>query len=461
MLNRRDDQNEAKKMVLFCVAAASMVLLLFLVVLYMHDSKNATKYAVKQEQEKSNDEPDIEVGKSNIVSSDLDFWEMYDKDIIPKEEEEESEEKEKNKIDSKKIAADIAASSSAKAKKQSEDAADASMNKNTKEKDEMDDGKHIKITGSDGKPVWVEILEDFKKNNYNFEEYLAFDNGLLKYNSSDIKSIAGVDISSYDGTVDFSKVKNAGIGFVMIKVASRGYESGQINIDDKFVEYATGATAAGLPIGVYMCSQAVNDVEAVEEANYAVAASNNYGVKYPVAIDLSLVTNDKARTDRMTSAERTAVVKKFCETVKSYGRTPIICASRDFLISKLDLLDLKDYDFWLKDEAVTADYMRIEHVSDINEEDEEQDSSSNSSSSGSSSSSSSTSKSAKSSSASSSSSKSSSSSSVTQKEVELPDYIGTDYPYKFSMWQYTKKGTINGIDGAVNLNLSFVNYAER
>ena len=228
----------------------------------------------------------------------------------------------------------------------------------------------------------------------------------------------------------------------MIKVASRGYETGQINIDEKFVEYANAAVASGLSIGAYVSSQAITDVEAVEEANYAVAAANNYNVKYPIAIDFTSANSQSQRTDRLTSEERTAIVKKFCETVKSYGKIPAIRATRDFLITELDLTELSDYDIWLKDEAVTADYMKFEYI-------EDNDSSSSSSSS-----------SAKSSS-SSKLSKSESTDSDSSSEDEKPEYIGTDYPYEFAMWQYTNKGTINGIEGPVNVNMSFVNYAER
>ena len=106
------------------------------------------------------------------------------------------------------------------------------------------------------------------------------------------------------------------------------------------------------------------------------------------------------------------------------------------------MTELSDYYIWLKDEAVTADYMKFEYI-------EDNDSSSLSSSS-----------SAKSSS-SSKLSKSESTDSDSSTEDEKPEYIGTDYPYEFAMWQYTNKGTINGIEGPVNVNMSFVNYAER
>lgn len=442
MLNHNDDQNEAKKLMLMCVLAASVVLLMFLVILYMHEDKKPKKQATKIVTENNTENNEIEIKKSNIVSSDLDFWDMYENTKEVNEIIEGSEDESENKSSSaskKNNSLNKSTSNKTSDKEDSDDESSMNVKKN-KDKDEMDDGKHIKVTGSDGKAQWYEILDDVKKNSFDFENYLTYDNGLLKYESGGNKSLIGIDVSSRQGIIDFSKVKNAGVDFVMIKVASRGYETGQINIDEKFVEYANAAIASGLSIGAYVSSQAITDVEAVEEANYAVAAANNYNVKYPIAIDFTSGSSDNQRTNRLTSEERTAIVKKFCETVKAYGKTPAIRASRDFLITELDLAELSDYDIWLKDEAVTADYMKFEHI------DDEDDSSSSSSSSSSKSTSTNSSKSTN---------KDSSS------EIERPEYIGTDYPYDFAMWQYTNKGTINGIEGQVNINMSFVNYAER
>lgn len=442
MLNRNDDQLEAKKLMLLCVAAASLVVLLFLAVLYFHDSKNKPKPVAKEKKQEEASEPDIVVGRSNVVSEDLDFWDMYStgekKPIADLDDDVVSKKSKKNQEITERII-----KNSEKKKDDDEDSSDSDVKA---EKDAMDDGKHVKVVSSDGKAAWYDILSDVNKNTFNFSEYLTYDNGFLKYNSSDVKSYIGADVSSYQGTIDFEKVKKAGIDFIMIKGASRGYETGQITIDEKFVEYAQGATAAGIPMGVIISSQAINDVEAIEEANFIVAASNNINAKYPVAIELTEVKNDKARTDKLTPKERTEIVKKFCETVKSFGKTPIVCASRDFFITELNLSDLTDYDLWLKDEAVTADYMRVTHIEDEATPTDERDKNVVTSSDD--------------------RNKTSDKDEKTtdnneELKEERPDYIGTDFPYDFKMWQYTEKGTVNGINNSVNLNLSFVNYAEK
>lgn len=449
MLNRNDDQFEAKKLMLLCMAAASLVMLLFLVAIYMHDSKKMAKKVDTITTEIAVEEPEIEVGKSNMVSEDLDFWDMYDSgEKKPIEDLDKNKEtlakKNKQTVSEKTI---IGASNKDKkdVDRDSGDSDDSDEDKAT-DRDQMNDGKHVKVVGTDGKAAWYDILSDVKKNTYNFEEYLAYDNGFLKYNSPDVKTYIGADLSSYQGTIDFDKVKRAGIDYVMLKVAGRGYETGQISVDEKFVEYAQGAIAAGIPIGVYFCSQAVNEIEAVEEANFTVSAANNIIAKYPIAIDLSEVKNDSSRTDKLTAKERTAIVKKFCDTVKSFGKTPMICASRNFLITEINLSDLTDYDIWLKDEAVTADYMRSSksEADDNIEEKAEPETKSKGDE-----------------------KKADEKASDTIEEdedssfEERPAYIGTDFPYDFTLWQYTEKGTVNGINSSVNLNLSFVNYAEK
>lgn len=417
MLNHNDDYNDIKNTVLFCIAAASIVLLLFLVVLYMKDSSKKTSNTPVKQEENAIDE-NIEVGKSNIVSQDLDFWDMYDHDKKKHDYDEiestyndESDDDESEDDDNDDDSDDETTSNEKNKKevsdrddKNDEKSSDNSMNsKNSKEdKDKFDDDTHLKVTGSDGKPAYYEIIEDFPKNKYKLTEYLELENGVLSYKDDNTYTKRGVDLSKHQGTVDFAKAKDNGIDFVMLRVASRGYETGNIAIDDKFVEYATSAAQAGLPIGVYMFSQAITDVEAVEEANYAIAASLNYNVTYPIACYLDDIESDDSRTKKLTNQDRTAIVKKFCETVVSYGKKPIISATRDYLISKLDLKELEDYDFWIRNNVE-----------------------------------------------------------ISENEEGVQEIMYSTYPYKYSMWQYSDKGSVDGINGTVNLDFCFVDYAER
>lgn len=85
-------------------------------------------------------------------------------------------------------------------------------------------------------------------------------------NEGAVSSKCGIDVSKYQGTIDWKKVKADGIDFVFVRAGYRGYETGKIVIDTKFVENVKGAHDAGLEVGVYFFSQAINAAEGKAEA---------------------------------------------------------------------------------------------------------------------------------------------------------------------------------------------------
>ena len=414
MFNQDPDDNRSyKKTVAMCVAAASLVILLFLVVLYVNsEPKSAPVKPAASEPKESED--DFLKDSHNITSDELEFWEDAKKisktDKTPQKEEEgeltpyrdpdseQTDETDTDKNDKDKDSDESTGStgsttsSTSKPRRDDDNEGEGSLNKNSKDDTDKDKDKegYLAVTDEKGKKTYYEILEDVPVNDYDLENDLLNENGMLSYKDNKREAIKGVDLSKYNGTVDFNVLKDKDVKFVMLRLGSRGYGTGSISLDEKFVEYAQNAQLAGLQIGAYFYSQAVNEMEAIEEANYIVGAVSGFSVKYPIAIDIESVSGDEARTDKLTSKERTAVVKTFCDTVKGYGYKPIIYATRDMLIAGLDLVELEDYDVWLADENVP-----------------------------------------------------------------------TDYPYRFAMWQYNKKGKIDGISGDIDLNLCFINYEQK
>ncbi len=388
----RDDNRSYQKTVAMCVAAASLVILLFLVILYVNSDTPETSKPTTAKNETEKEEEDFLKDSRNITSGELEFW-KDEKKTRPVEKEEEGEltpYKDPEKKDEEETDS-TADSSTEKSKRDDNGEGEGSLNKDSENDENYDREKYIAITDDKGKKKLYELLKDVSKNDYDFEnDNLTNENGILTYKGNKRESIKGVDLSKYNGTVDFMKLKDSGVAFAMLRLGSRGYGTGKIELDEKFVEYAQNAKVAGIQVGAYFYSQAINETEAVEEANYIVGAVSGFNVKYPIAIDIEKVENDEARTDKLTSKERTAVVKSFCETVKGYGFKPIIYASKEMLIAGLDLEELTDYDVWL------ADY-------------------------------------------------------------DTP----TDYPYRFSMWQYSKKGQIEGITGDINLDMCFINYEQK
>ncbi len=197
------------------------------------------------------------------------------------------------------------------------------------------------------------------------------------------KARAGIDVSKYQGEIDWDKVKNSGVEFVIIRAGYRGSVSGSLVEDPYFKENIRGAKAAGLDVGVYFFTQAVNEVEAVEEASAVLSLVEEYELDYPIFIDTE-GAGGNGRADGLNKEMRTLVCDAFCRTVENAGYRGGIYASRNWYNNNLDMNRLDNYYIWL------AEYR------------------------------------------------------------EAPSYQGY-----YAMWQYTSKGRIDGIEGNVDLNISY------
>ena len=168
----------------------------------------------------------------------------------------------------------------------------------------------------------------------------------------------GIDVSKHNGTIDWAAVKKAGVSYVIIRCGYRGYTQGSLIIDSKFEENIKGATAAGIKVGVYFFSQAVDEVEAVEEASFVLDAVKNYKISYPIYLDVeySGAAGNKGRADKLSKSARTAVCKAFCETIRSGGYTAGVYANRTWLEEMIDPGQLGSYKIWLAQYAATPTY---------------------------------------------------------------------------------------------------------
>ena len=114
--------------------------------------------------------------------------------------------------------------------------------------------------------------------------------------------------------------------------------------DAKFRQNIQGATNAGLKVGVYFFTQAVNEVEAVEEASMVLSQIKNYKISYPVFID---VESSGGRADGLDAATRTRVINAFCQTIQNGGYRAGIYANKTWLSQKMNLSALSGYKIWL------------------------------------------------------------------------------------------------------------------
>lgn len=294
------------------------------------------------------------INGSNLHPDDLDFWDKYPEEKSPEPEITTTPEPEEV------------------------------------EEDPSTDGKHTLVQYADGKEEWVLISPYLPKHDYDFTKLVCQSDLMKYYEDGKQVSFVGVDVSKYHDYIDFSKVKKAGIDYVMIRAGVRGYGTGQLIPDDYFKDNLKRATDAGLDVGVYFYSQAITVEEAVEEAEFVIESLGDYNISYPIAYDMELVPNDTARTEVLSRAEKTEIAKAFMDTITDAGYKTILYGNKEWLIKEIDLSKLTGYDVWLS------------------------------------------------------------------QQQDIPDF-----PYRFTMWQYSCQGSVDGIVGLVSLNVSFVDYSEK
>ncbi len=157
-----------------------------------------------------------------------------------------------------------------------------------------------------------------------------------------------IDVSYVQSSIDWAKVKASGVDGVMIRCGYRGYGSGKIVEDSCFAKHVKGAVKAGLKVGVYFFTEAINAKEGKEEAQYAIKLIKREGLKlsYPIAVDTESISASRVRANNISVAARTAAIQAFCEEIKVNGYTPMIYASTSWLENKLSMSKLP-YKVWV------------------------------------------------------------------------------------------------------------------
>ena len=234
------------------------------------------------------------------------------------------------------------------------------------------DGKTYYYTSENKKVTGEQVIMGAK--------YVFDSEGIL----SSTTGIMGIDVSKWNGNIDWAQVKASGVNYVIIRCGYRGSSAGALIEDPKYKANIEGATKAGLKVGVYFFSQAIDEVEAVQEASMVLSLVKNYKISYPIFLD---VEASGGRADNISKETRTAVCKAFCQTIQNSGYTAGIYANKTWLTKKIDTSQLGSYKIWL------AQY------------------------------------------------------------ASAPTYTG-----RYELWQYKDSGSVPGISGHVDLNLSYLGY---
>lgn len=196
-------------------------------------------------------------------------------------------------------------------------------------------------------------------NPYGVEDFGYNENGYLTCLTGE--SIPGIDVSSHQGSIDWPKVKAAGMEFAFIRVGYRGYDTGTLHADSLALTNLQQAKAAGLKIGAYFFSQALNVDEAVEEAQFALAMLEGVELDLPLVYDWEYVS-ESARTGAMEQEVLMDCVDAFCVQVERAGFEPMVYFNQELAKTLLDITKLSDYPFWL---AMYTDQMTFPYQIDF------------------------------------------------------------------------------------------------
>lgn len=196
--------------------------------------------------------------------------------------------------------------------------------------------------------VWITPEEGVPRNPFTAQDFSTGASGEPYYNKTSYATFRGIDVSQHQGDIDWAKVKESGVEFAIIRVGGRGYgDEGKLVEDEKFAANLENAKAAGIKVGVYFFSQAVNTDEAKEEAEFALSLINGTELSLPVYFDWEhIVVGENARTDNLDGKTVTDCAIAFCEKISAAGYKAGIYTNLDTSYYTYELSRLADYDFW-------------------------------------------------------------------------------------------------------------------
>ncbi|MDR1246052.1 MAG: glycoside hydrolase family 25 protein [Clostridiales Family XIII bacterium] len=215
-----------------------------------------------------------------------------------------------------------------------------------------------------GMILYEDINPNLQKHPYDWDS-LWWDERRPYYESADsdaetagepVNALFGIDVSRYQGDVNWAMAAADGVEFAIVRMGYRGYDTGKLVTDEFFDANMQGALSAGLRVGVYFFSQAVNETEAVEEAEMVLSGIAPYNVSLPVTFDIEEISGQNARTDALTPDEVTNIAIAFCERISQGGYTPMIYANPKWFVSRMNLERLEPYAKWLAQYYKTPAY---------------------------------------------------------------------------------------------------------
>lgn len=175
-------------------------------------------------------------------------------------------------------------------------------------------------------------------------------------------TVPGIDVSAFQGEIDWEKVAASGIEFAIIRLGYRGYGKAGTLVEDEYAQKnLAGATAAGLDVGVYFFSQAVSTEEVAEEVDFLLEILGDYQPTLPVVFDWEYVS-DTARTANVDKRTLTDCALEFCRLVEERGYQSMVYFNSYQSRHMMYLKELEAYPFWL---ALYSDRMTYPYKIDM------------------------------------------------------------------------------------------------
>ena len=209
----------------------------------------------------------------------------------------------------------------------------------------------------------------------------------------------GIDVSEFQGNIDWKAVADSGIDFAMIRVGYRGMKNGEIKEDACAKYNPQEASKNGLKIGAYFFSTAVTEEEAKEEAEWTKNLLSGYPVTYPVAYNCEGFQNPSSRQFELSVEERTKLADAFLKSIEEGAYTGMFYAAKN---------ELDDNNLWNADDLSLNYRIWVAQYSD----------------------------------------------------QTWPEKTKSDYTGDHVMWQYTNQGKLDGIKGAVDFNVAYFGYSQ-
>lgn len=158
------------------------------------------------------------------------------------------------------------------------------------------------------------------------------------------KQVKGIDVSSFQGDINWEKVKNSNVDFVMIRCGFRGLVNSKIIEDSKFRYNISEANRLDIPVGVYFYSTAINKVEAIEEASFVLNLIKKYKITYPVVYDFETFNQNRAKDVSDEQINDNAV--SFLNYIEKHGYIGMIYSNLKDLNNHWDLNKFDKYKIW-------------------------------------------------------------------------------------------------------------------